>query len=146
MKFRKFSIVSLIALLTTFFSLSAARVPSFEEGDETIITTESGLKYRVIVEGTGSRPSENGKVKVYYHGYLPDGTVFDETDIIRPPVEFNMEVLIEGWKEALLLMKTGAIWEIYIPSELAYGERGSRGKVPSNTDIIFEVELIEATP
>ncbi len=106
-----------------------------------VVTTESGLQYKVLVAGDGERPGPIDKVEVYYHGFLLNGKEFDGTEIIRPPAIFEIEHLIAGWSEALQLMPVGSIWEVYIPSELAYGSKGT-SKIPSDSTLIFEVELV----
>lgn len=108
---------------------------------EGVITTESGLQYRILVEGDGPRPGPHDRVEVYYQGYLLDGTIFDETEIIRPPAIFEVDKLIDGWSEALQLMPVGSIWEVFIPSHLAYGERAS-ARIPAHSTLHFEVELV----
>jgi len=109
---------------------------------EGVITTDSGLQYKVLSEGDGDCPGPLDRVEVYYHGYLINGTEFDGTDIIRPPVIFEIDKLISGWSEALQLMPVGSIWEVYIPSNLAYGSKGSSHKIPPDSTLIFEVELV----
>ena len=104
--------------------------------------TESGLQYRVITEGSGKSPEATDEVTVHYTGKLIDGTVFDSSVERGEPVEFPVNGVIPGWTEALKLMKEGSKWELVIPSELAYGPRGSRGAIPPNAVLIFEVELI----
>ncbi|MCP4441493.1 MAG: FKBP-type peptidyl-prolyl cis-trans isomerase [Aureispira sp.] len=109
---------------------------------EGIQTTESGLQYEVITEGTGAKPTPESKVKTHYHGTLLDGTVFDSSVDRGEPISFNVGGVIQGWQEALQLMPVGSKWRLFIPSNLAYGERGS-GSIPPNSALIFEVELIE---
>jgi len=109
---------------------------------EGIITTESGLQYEILQEGTGKSPVATDKVKCHYHGSLLDGTVFDSSVDKGKPAEFVLNRVIPGWTEGLQLMKEGAKYKFYIPSELAYGKRGSRN-IQGNTALIFEVELIE---
>ena len=105
-----------------------------------INTTDSGLQYEVIAEGEGESPTADSKVKVKYKGTLIDGTVFDESG--DEAVEFGVGQVIKGWTEALQLMKVGAKWRLYIPPDLAYGERGSGDKIGPNSALIFEVELV----
>lgn len=104
-------------------------------------TTDSGLQYKVITEGTGSSPSETSVVEVDYKGTLIDGTEFDSSYKNGKPVQFPVNGVIKGWTEALQLMKEGGKWELYIPSELAYGPGGAGGLIGPNSTLIFEVEL-----
>ncbi|TVQ77726.1 MAG: FKBP-type peptidyl-prolyl cis-trans isomerase [Bradymonadales bacterium] len=106
-------------------------------------TTESGLQYRVIEEGEGRSPRSTDEVVVHYRGRLLDGTEFDSSYARNQPARFPVTGVIPGWVEALQLMKPGAKWELFIPSELAYGERGSPPRIPPNAVLIFEVELVE---
>lgn len=109
---------------------------------EGVVTLESGLQYKVIIEGEGPKPQVYDMVEVYYRGYFINGREFDGTDIIRPPAVFSVDQVIKGWTEALQLMPVGSIWEIYVPSSLAYGEDGSGRTIPPNTTLIFEIELV----
>ncbi len=102
----------------------------------------SGLQYKVIKEGTGKIPTVNDKVKTHYRGTLINGTEFDSSYKRNKPAEFPVTGVIKGWTEALLLMKQGSKWELYIPPNLAYGERGRPG-IPPNSTLIFEIELLE---
>lgn len=106
-------------------------------------TTESGLQYEVITEGTGAIPAAEDKVKVHYHGTLIDGTVFDSSVDRGTPASFPVGGVIKGWVEALQLMPTGSKWKLFIPSDLAYGERGAGGDIGPDAALIFEVELLE---
>ncbi|NMA72717.1 MAG: FKBP-type peptidyl-prolyl cis-trans isomerase [Bacteroidales bacterium] len=108
---------------------------------EGVVTTESGLQYKIITEGKGEIPTEDVKVKVHYKGTLIDGTEFDSSYEREEPSEFSPNQVIAGWKEALTLMPVGSKWELYIPQELAYGSRES-GKIPPYSALIFEVELL----
>lgn len=105
-------------------------------------TLESGLQYEVLAAGEGETPAKEDKVKVHYHGTLIDGTVFDSSIDRGKPATFGVSQVIKGWTEALQLMKVGDKWKVYIPSDLAYGERGAGGKIGPNAALIFEVELI----
>ncbi|MBJ59320.1 MAG: peptidylprolyl isomerase [Flavobacteriales bacterium] len=107
-----------------------------------VVTTNTGLQYEVLVEGTGDSPKENDKVTVHYHGTLIDGTVFDSSVDRGKPATFPVNGVIPGWVEALQLMNQGAKYKLFIPSELAYGERGAGGSIGPNATLIFEVELI----
>jgi FKBP-type peptidyl-prolyl cis-trans isomerase FklB len=102
----------------------------------------SGLQYKILKEGTGKSPTAEDKVKTHYRGTLIDGTEFDNSYKRNKPAEFAVKAVIKGWTEALQLMKEGATWELYIPPDLAYGERGNRN-IPGNSALIFQVELIE---
>ena len=111
-------------------------------GKEGVKTLESGLQYKVIKSGSGKSPQKSDKVTVNYRGTLIDGTEFDSSYSRNQPATFGVGQVIPGWTEALQLMKEGDKWEIYIPSKLAYGERGAGGKIPPHSALIFEVELI----
>ena len=111
-------------------------------GKEGVTTLPSGLQYKVIKAGAGKSPQKSDKVTVNYRGTLIDGTEFDSSYSRNQPATFGVGQVIPGWTEALQLMKEGDKWEIYIPSKLAYGERGAGGRIPPNSALIFEVELI----
>ena len=111
---------------------------------EGVVTTDSGLQYRVIVEGTGEKPTAEDTVRVHYRGTLIDGTEFDSSYARGEPAEFQVNRVIAGWTEALQLMSEGAKWELYIPSDLAYGSRGAGADIGPDAVLIFEVELIKA--
>jgi FKBP-type peptidyl-prolyl cis-trans isomerase FklB len=104
--------------------------------------TESGLQYKVITEGKGESPKASDTVTTQYRGRLIDGKEFDSSYKRGQPAEFPVTGVIKGWTEALQLMKPGAKWELYIPSDLAYGERGSGRDIGPNATLIFEIELI----
>jgi FKBP-type peptidyl-prolyl cis-trans isomerase len=108
-----------------------------------ITTTESGLQYEVLVEGTGPKPTLDDKVKCHYTGTLIDGTVFDSSVERKEPATFQVKGVIKGWTEALQLMPVGSKWKLYIPAELAYGERGAGQDIGPNETLIFEIELLE---
>jgi len=109
---------------------------------EGVKTTESGLQYKVLKEGTGAVPTDTSTVEVNYEGRLIDGTVFDASNKYGDkPATFRVNQVIKGWTEALKMMPAGSEWEIYIPEELAYGAQGSRGIDPMSA-LIFKVELV----
>jgi FKBP-type peptidyl-prolyl cis-trans isomerase FklB len=108
-----------------------------------VVTLPDGLEYKVIVEGKGATPTDNDIVKVHYEGKLVNGTEFDSSYKRGEPVSFPVTGVIPGWTEALKLMKVGSIWELYIPSALAYGEQGMPPVIGPNETLIFKVELIE---
>ena len=103
----------------------------------------SGLQYKIIKEGTGRSPIETDTVKAHYRGTLINGEEFDSSYKRNEPAEFAVNRLIPGWKEALLLMKEDAKWELFIPANLAYGQRGAPPRIPPNSALVFEMELIE---
>lgn len=106
----------------------------------------SGLQYEVIAEGAGNSPKASDTVKVHYTGKLIDGTVFDSSVDRGEPATFGVTQVIPGWVEALQLMKPGAKWRLFIPSQLAYGPQGAGGMIGPNQTLIFDVELIEINP
>jgi len=110
---------------------------------EGVVILPSGLQYKVITEGTGKSPKATDKVKVHYRGTLINGKEFDSSFKRNQPAEFPVNGVIKGWTEALQLMKEGSKWELYIPSDLAYGARGAGGDIGPNATLIFEVELLE---
>jgi FKBP-type peptidyl-prolyl cis-trans isomerase FklB len=108
-----------------------------------VIALPSGLQYRVIKAGGGTQPNQSSKVKVHYVGKLLNGTVFDSSVARGEPAEFPVMGVIKGWSEALQRMKVGDKWQLFIPSELAYGERGAGRDIGPNEVLTFEVELLE---
>jgi FKBP-type peptidyl-prolyl cis-trans isomerase FklB len=109
---------------------------------EGVKTLPSGLQYKVIAEGSGKMPKADDTVTVNYKGTLIDGTEFDSSYKRGQPVTFKVNGVIRGWTEALQLMKEGSKWQLFIPPELAYGERGAGRTIPPSSTLIFEVELI----
>ena len=110
---------------------------------EGVITLPSGLQYKVIKEGKGAKPTETDRVKVNYRGTLIDGKEFDSSYKRNEPATFRANQVIKGWTEALTMMPVGSKWELYIPSELAYGTRETGGDIKPFSTLIFEVELLE---
>jgi FKBP-type peptidyl-prolyl cis-trans isomerase FklB len=109
---------------------------------EGVIVLPSGLQYREVKAGAGRSPKATDKVTTHYRGTLLDGTVFDSSYERREPATFPVNGVIAGWTEALQLMKEGAVWELFIPANLAYGTRGAGGKIGPNATLIFTVELL----
>lgn len=110
---------------------------------EGVNSTESGLQFRVLKQGEGAIPSRQDRVRVHYTGKLIDGTVFDSSVQRGEPAEFPVSGVIAGWIEALTLMPVGSKWELVIPQQLAYGERGAGASIPPLSTLVFEVELLE---
>jgi FKBP-type peptidyl-prolyl cis-trans isomerase FklB len=121
-------------------SLEYMAVNSMEDG---VVSLESGLQYKILVEGDGPTPGPESKVMVHYTGMLPDGTVFDSSREMGEPMVIPLNMVIPGWTEALQLMPVGSRWMIYIPPQLGYGENSPPGSpIKSNSVLIFDVELI----
>jgi FKBP-type peptidyl-prolyl cis-trans isomerase FklB len=109
---------------------------------EGVTTLPSGLQYEVINDGTGPIPTIDDNVTTHYHGTLIDGTVFDSSVDRGEPASFPVGGVIKGWTEALQLMSVGSKWKLYVPYDLAYGERGAGAQIGPYSTLIFEVELI----
>ncbi len=109
---------------------------------EGVKTLPSGLQYKVIKAGTGKKPKSSDTVTVNYRGTLIDGTEFDSSYKRGQPATFQVSGVIPGWTEALQLMEEGAKWQLFIPSNLAYGERGAGGAIGPNATLLFEIELV----
>ncbi|MEN0036958.1 MAG: FKBP-type peptidyl-prolyl cis-trans isomerase [Cellvibrio sp.] len=108
-----------------------------------VTVTASGLQYEVITQGTGAIPTATSKVKTHYHGTLIDGTVFDSSVNRGQPIDFPVNGVIAGWTEALQLMPVGSKYRLYIPHNLAYGERGAGASIKPYSALIFDVELLD---
>ena len=110
--------------------------------EEGVVELDNGLQYRILRPGTGANPGPDSEVTVHYRGTLIDGTEFDSSYRRKQPMKLALNRVIEGWQQALPLMKTGARWQLYVPAELAYGSAG-QGAIGPDETLIFEVELIE---
>ena len=110
---------------------------------EGVVTTDSGLQYKVVAKGSGATPTTADRVLAHYTGTLLDGTKFDSSHDRGKPSEFGVTGVIKGWTEALLLMKEGDKWQLTIPSELAYGDRGNPPTIEPASTLIFDIELVE---
>ena len=108
-----------------------------------VVELPDGLQYMIVKEGTGPMPTANDTVSVHYHGTLIDGTVFDSSIERGEPAEFPVGAVIKGWTEALQLMKVGSKYKLFIPSDLAYGDRAAGPKISANSTLVFEVELLK---
>lgn len=146
--------LSTLILGFTMFSMANAKSPEENKAEGAaflaengkkpgIITTASGLQYEVITEGTGASPSASDKVEVHYKGTTIDGKEFDSSYKRGQTITFPLNRVIPGWTEGLQLMKEGAKYRLFIPSELAYGARGAGGAIGPNETLIFEVELVK---
>lgn len=112
-----------------------------------VVTLPSGLQYKILKEGTGPKPTTNDTVKCNYVGTMVDGTEFDSSEKHGGPATFQVTQVIKGWTEALQLMPVGSKWQLFIPPDLAYGERGAPGgQIGPNATLIFEVELLAIVP
>lgn len=108
-----------------------------------VVVTESGLQYEVITQGTGETPTYESTVRTHYHGTFIDGSIFDSSVSRGEPVEFPVSGVIAGWTEALQLMPVGSKYRLYVPHQLAYGERGAGAAIPPYSALVFEVELLD---
>ncbi len=113
------------------------------KGKDGVKTTESGLQYKVVKEGGGPKPKNDDVVKVHYRGTLLDGAEFDSSHKRNEPARFRVDQVIPGWTEALQLMSVGSAYELYIPPDLAYGDRGAAPVIQPGSLLKFEVELLE---
>jgi len=108
-----------------------------------IVTLESGIQYKVITEGKGQKPTLNDTVVAHYRGTLIDGTEFDSSYKRGEPATFPLNGVIKGWQDVLPLMAEGSKWQVFIPSDLAYGERGAGANIGPNETLIFDIELVK---
>lgn len=107
-----------------------------------VLTLPSGLQYQILTAGTGEVPKSSDTVEVHYHGTLIDGSVFDSSVNRGEPATFGVTQVIPGWVEALQLMPVGSKWKLFIPSDLAYGERGAGQAIAPHSTLVFDVELL----
>ena len=112
------------------------------KGKEGVVALPSGLQYKILKEGNGPKPKASDTVKCHYEGRLIDGTVFDSSIRRGEPAEFPVGGVIQGWVEALQLMPVGSKWQLYIPSEMAYGSHGAGQAIGPDETLIFDVELL----
>ncbi|WP_286235524.1 FKBP-type peptidyl-prolyl cis-trans isomerase [Thalassotalea sediminis] len=110
---------------------------------EGIVVLDSGLQYEVITEGNGDKPTAQSTVRTHYHGTFINGDVFDSSYDRGQPAEFPVGGVIQGWTEALQIMPVGSKWRLYVPYNLAYGERGSQGAIPPYATLVFDIELLD---
>jgi FKBP-type peptidyl-prolyl cis-trans isomerase len=151
---RVLSIVSVILIGFTMFSMANATTPEENKAagaaflaenakKANVVTTASGLQYEVLTAGTGASPSATDNVTVHYKGTTIDGAEFDSSYSRGEPATFPLNRVIAGWTEGVQLMKEGAKYRFYIPSELAYGAQGAGRAIGPNATLIFDVELIK---
>lgn len=149
----KISVMDANTLMQEYFKgLQAKRFESIiqageqflsENGQRPEVTTlESGLQYEILQKGDGPIPADTNRVTVHYTGKLLDGTLFDSSVERGQPATFGVTQVIKGWVEALQLMPTGSKWRLFIPYDLAYGERGAGQKIPPYSMLIFDVDLL----
>lgn len=113
---------------------------------EGIVTLPSGLQYKVITEGKGAKPAATDTVVTHYKGTFLDGQQFDSSYDRGEPATFTVNGVIPGWTEALQLMPVGSKWQLFVPSKLAYGEKGFQNVIPPNAALVFEIELVSIQP
>lgn len=108
-----------------------------------IVELPNGIQYEIVKEGNGPQPTLSNKVKAHYKGSLLSGKEFDSSYRRNQPFTAPLTSLIKGWQHVVPMMKTGSIWRLWIPSELAYGDRGAGGDIPGGATLQFEIELLE---
>lgn len=107
-----------------------------------VVTTPSGLQYFIVRNGVGSSPHSSDLVTVFYQGQFINGTTFDKTHLQEHPVTVRISSVIPGWQQALQHMQIGSIWVIYVPPELAFGEKGIPGQIPPNQTLVYTINLV----
>ena len=135
----------LLAVATTLAGTNQAGLDflAAKGKEEGVVTLPSGLLYKEIVAGTGKTPTINSPCDCHYAGTLIDGTEFDSSYKRGQPLTFAPNQVIKGWTEAMQLMREGGKWELYIPSELAYGDHGAGGAIPGGAALVFTIELLK---
>ncbi|RXK58147.1 FKBP-type peptidyl-prolyl cis-trans isomerase [Lacibacter luteus] len=111
-----------------------------------VVELPSGVQYKIITQGTGPKPLLEDTIKFHYKGTRLDGFVFDESYKRGEPVIYPLNQLIEGWKQTVVLMPAGSKWQLFIPSDYGYGDRGAGGDIPGGATLVFELELLEVIP
>lgn len=136
--------LSILLAAASFFACGESAPDPFPDlaGKEGVEETASGLRYEVITEGSGPKPTSTDAVTVHYEGRLTDGTVFDSSYARGEPLTFRLNQVVPGWTEGLQLMPQGSTYMLYLPSELGYGER-AKGLIPANSPLVFKVELLK---
>lgn len=136
-------LASLVALASAGTSEEGLKFLAAKKAEPGVVALPSGLLYKEIRPGTGKTPTVDSPCDCHYSGTLTDGTEFDSSYKRGAPLTFAPNQVIKGWTEAMQLMKEGGKWELYIPSELAYGDSGAGGLIPGGAVLIFELELLK---
>ena len=113
------------------------------KNNEGVQELPGGMQYQVLKEGTGAKPQKNSRIKAHYKGSLLNGKEFDSSYKRNQPFTAPLNALIKGWQEAIPLMNVGSTWRLWIPSDLAYGDRGAGGDIPGGATLQFDIELLE---
>ena len=111
-----------------------------------VVSLPNGIQYKIINQGSGMKPVLEDTIKVHYKGTTIDGNVFDDSYSRGEPIEFPLGNLIEGWKQTLVLMPVGSKWQIFLPSDFGYGDRGAGANIPGGATLVFELELLDVKP
>lgn len=111
--------------------------------NEGVTELPNGIQYQVLKEGTGAKPSPNSNIKAHYRGALLNGKEFDSSFKRNQPFTARLTQLIKGWQDVLPMMPVGSMWRLWIPSDLAYGDRGAGADIPGGATLVFDIELLE---
>lgn len=122
---------------------TGAKFLESNKAQEGVTELPSGIQYQVIKEGTGPRPKPDSTIKAHYRGALLNGKEFDSSFRRNQPFTASLRQLIKGWQEVIPLMPVGSTWRLWIPSDLAYGDRGAGGDIPGGATLLFDIELLE---